>query len=285
MSSFDSTPPATAALDTREGEIARAVERVRPLVEGILARTARTKRLSPEDADDVQALVMLRIVRRLQLGDVDDLRAYTATLTRNALHDLVRIRHPEWARMKNRLRFLQAERRIAELQTIEPSRGSAALSVAEVKLAGHHPRAALLLVEEVLGEMTDRYGDVVWSAHTVRARALLQLGRRADAKQALREAVRILERQRHDLPADVSAREHFFATRAEPYHRLIALLAADGRVDSAATERLMIAFHRALAAGVAPPEALRHAALSLRAEPAFAHPFYWAPFVVIGNGR
>ena len=56
-------------------------------------------------------------------------------------------------------------------------------------------------------------------------------------------------------------------------------------VDSAATERLMIALHRSLVHGLSPPTALRRAALSLRNDPAFAHPFYWAPFVVIGSGR
>jgi RNA polymerase sigma factor (sigma-70 family) len=105
MSSFDSTPSPESP-GTREDEIARAVARVQPLVERILGRSMRSSRLNPEDADDVQALVMLRLVRRLRLGDVDDLEAYTATLTRNALHDLVRLRLPEWTRMNNRLRFL-----------------------------------------------------------------------------------------------------------------------------------------------------------------------------------
>jgi CHAT domain-containing protein len=53
-------------------------------------------------------------------------------------------------------------------------------------------------------------------------------------------------------------------------------------VDSAATMRLMIDFHRAYAAGASPAAALRRAQLAMRHDPRRAHPFYWAPFVVIG---
>ena len=31
-------------------------------------------------------------------------------------------------------------------------------------------------------------------------------------------------------------------------------------------------------------EALRRSMLALMADPKFAHPFYWAPFVVVGEG-
>jgi CHAT domain-containing protein/tetratricopeptide (TPR) repeat protein len=57
-------------------------------------------------------------------------------------------------------------------------------------------------------------------------------------------------------------------------------------VDSASTTRLMIAFHRARlkrgGATVSPPAALRTAALSLLADPATRHPFYWAGFISLG---
>ncbi|HYH07026.1 MAG TPA: CHAT domain-containing protein [Thermoanaerobaculia bacterium] len=44
----------------------------------------------------------------------------------------------------------------------------------------------------------------------------------------------------------------------------------------------MVAFHRDLAsAGRA--ESLRRARLTLLRSPAYAHPFCWAPFVVIGG--
>ncbi|HKS24375.1 MAG TPA: CHAT domain-containing tetratricopeptide repeat protein [Thermoanaerobaculia bacterium] len=56
-------------------------------------------------------------------------------------------------------------------------------------------------------------------------------------------------------------------------------------VASDSTAELMIAFHRNLLDGHAPPEALRRAELALRDKPRFAHPFYWAPFVVVGAPR
>jgi CHAT domain-containing protein len=88
------------------------------------------------------------------------------------------------------------------------------------------------------------------------------------------------------------------------------------KVDSASTSALMIGFHRLLKARLSPPEAapankaevLRHpvasyhllrsrgileaskaeilrvAALQLMAKPEYRHPFYWAGFVVMGDG-
>jgi DNA-directed RNA polymerase specialized sigma24 family protein len=108
MGSIDLAQSAAAGHGAREGEIARVVARVAPVVEQVIARACRTNRLLPEDADDVQASVMLRIVRRLQTDGIQDAEAYAATLTRNALYDLVRGRYPQWARTKNRLRFLLA---------------------------------------------------------------------------------------------------------------------------------------------------------------------------------
>lgn len=57
-------------------------------------------------------------------------------------------------------------------------------------------------------------------------------------------------------------------------------------VDSASTAELMIEFHRNLRIpGRSTAEALRLAALATRNRPAYRHPFYWAPFVVVGSGR
>jgi len=52
--------------------------------------------------------------------------------------------------------------------------------------------------------------------------------------------------------------------------------------ESASTSILMIEFHRQLRAGVSKPEALRRAALALRRDRRYSHPFYWAPFIVVG---
>jgi CHAT domain-containing protein len=56
------------------------------------------------------------------------------------------------------------------------------------------------------------------------------------------------------------------------------------KVDSAATEALMVAFHTQLRKGLPPADALRRAALEVRALPGERNPFYWAAFLVLGDG-
>ena len=58
------------------------------------------------------------------------------------------------------------------------------------------------------------------------------------------------------------------------------------KVDSASTATLMMDFHRNLKAqqGVAKAQALRRAALGLLKDKSYQHPFYWAGFIMIGNG-
>ncbi len=56
------------------------------------------------------------------------------------------------------------------------------------------------------------------------------------------------------------------------------------QTDSEATALLMVALHRHLVAGRSPAEALRRAQLTLRRDPRYRHPYYWAPFVVVGDG-
>jgi len=61
-------------------------------------------------------------------------------------------------------------------------------------------------------------------------------------------------------------------------------------VESASTRDLMLGFHRQLqaprAAGkLTKAESLRRAALKLMKNPATSHPFYWAGFVLVGDGR
>ena len=64
------------------------------------------------------------------------------------------------------------------------------------------------------------------------------------------------------------------------------------KVEAAGTRDLMVSFHRALisrpAAGramVTKAEALRQAALKVMKNPETRHPFYWAGFVLVGDGR
>ena len=60
------------------------------------------------------------------------------------------------------------------------------------------------------------------------------------------------------------------------------------KVDSASTRDLMVNFHRALLSPTGPKprktDALRQAALKLMRNPETSHPFYWAGFVLIGDG-
>ena len=63
------------------------------------------------------------------------------------------------------------------------------------------------------------------------------------------------------------------------------------KVEASSTTELMIEFHRNLVAGdrmpsvrVTKSESLRRAALKLLRGKKYSHPFYWAPFVLIGDG-
>lgn len=64
------------------------------------------------------------------------------------------------------------------------------------------------------------------------------------------------------------------------------------KVESASTTELMVEFHRVLLAGsrktaapVSKAEALRQASLKLLRSKRYKHPFYWAPFVLVGAGN
>jgi CHAT domain-containing protein/tetratricopeptide (TPR) repeat protein len=63
-----------------------------------------------------------------------------------------------------------------------------------------------------------------------------------------------------------------------------ATLASQWEVDSESTRRLMVEVHRGWLAGLSRAEALRRAALAVRGEERYRHPFYWAGFVLIGEG-
>lgn len=54
------------------------------------------------------------------------------------------------------------------------------------------------------------------------------------------------------------------------------------KVESDSTSRLMVAFHQNRKKGLNDADALRRAALSIRKNPAYQHPFYWTPFILIG---
>lgn len=57
------------------------------------------------------------------------------------------------------------------------------------------------------------------------------------------------------------------------------------KVDSASTSALMLEFHRQLLGNHSKAESLRQATLKLMHDKQYNHPFYWAPFVVVGDGN
>ena len=56
-------------------------------------------------------------------------------------------------------------------------------------------------------------------------------------------------------------------------------------VDDDSTARLMALFYARLKTGVPRGAALRNAMLQLQSEPTHSHPFYWAPFFLLGDWR
>ena len=70
-----------------------------------------------------------------------------------------------------------------------------------------------------------------------------------------------------------------------------ATVVSQWEVDSSGTRQLMVEFHRGLArhsatggSRISKAEALRLAALSLLKDNRYRHPFYWAAFVIVGDG-
>jgi CHAT domain-containing protein len=63
------------------------------------------------------------------------------------------------------------------------------------------------------------------------------------------------------------------------------------RVRDDSTADFMVSFYKNLLWNDAPSnkvskaDALRRAQLTLRSDPRYSHPFFWAPFVLIGDGR
>ncbi|MGE3913134.1 MAG: CHAT domain-containing protein, partial [Chloroflexota bacterium] len=61
-----------------------------------------------------------------------------------------------------------------------------------------------------------------------------------------------------------------------------AVVASLWTVSDESTSRLMERFYRSLRTGAAPAEALREAMLAIREQ--YDHPYFWAPFMVVGDG-
>ena len=89
------------------------VEHVRPVVAAVVGRFARRGLLShAEDAEDLEAAVTLRAIRKLQrlaAGEgeaIEQLPEYVARLARNTITDALRKRYPEMRRLRQRVDYL-----------------------------------------------------------------------------------------------------------------------------------------------------------------------------------
>lgn len=72
-------------------------------------------------------------------------------------------------------------------------------------------------------------------------------------------------------------------TRAFLYAGADAVAVSLWPVEDRSTSELMVGFYRGLTRGEGAPQALRQAKLARLADPRYRHPYYWAPFVVVGS--
>ena len=78
------------------------------------------------------------------------------------------------------------------------------------------------------------------------------------------------------------ANEVMGMVRALLYAGTKSLVLSSWEVDSVATARWMEAFYQSVQT-VAPAEAARRALIAVKADPKYQHPYYWAPFLLIGR--
>ena len=96
----------------RDALAAVVAEHARPLLAAIFGRFRRSEPLLPQDVEELEATVLLRMVRRLQTISeapeqaIAQFQNYVAKLAYNTLYDLRRTRFPERTRLKNRIRYL-----------------------------------------------------------------------------------------------------------------------------------------------------------------------------------
>ena len=63
------------------------------------------------------------------------------------------------------------------------------------------------------------------------------------------------------------------------------MVASLWNVEDQSTRDLMVEFYKALKEGKSKSQALAQAQRRLLAQEKYRHPFYWAPFVLIGDWR
>ena len=130
---------------------------VQPVITTVLERFARREiRPRTEDREDIESAVTLRFIRKLNSlaagggPPIEQLDAYVATLTQNAITDALRERYPEVQRLRRRIRHLltRSERLTvwsAAGQTVCGKRG----------WEGREPAALTVAPESASDEMCD----------------------------------------------------------------------------------------------------------------------------------
>jgi RNA polymerase sigma factor (sigma-70 family) len=89
--------------------IERILERAEPIIRRVLFRKIRS---GDEEAAEIHSEVVLGLIARLQHIGADDAEPiasidnYTASVTLHAFHNVMRLRYPQRARLKNRIRYL-----------------------------------------------------------------------------------------------------------------------------------------------------------------------------------
>lgn len=194
----------------------RAIEEVltrhvQPAIRMVVARYRGADRmLRREEADDVEAIVTLRLLRRLQRVGIDqsieNLVDFTATLTYNAIYDVFRSRFPERTRLRNRIRHtLERDARFTTWQT--PSGLLCGLRAMPEAAA----RAPVVVRGHLHGELSARLGD-----------AIATILRDTGAPVAVGELARVLA----ELLGVTDAAD---ATRAEQAQEAVQLTAVEQR--------------------------------------------------------
>src|SRR5215217_9640469 len=149
--------------DDRRRALADVMTRhVRPTVDRILARYRTDRSIGSPEAEDVAGIASLRLVRKLQnlaaggeepIVRLDD---YTATVTYNAIYDVLRDRFPEWTRLKNRIRYtLTSDPRFAVWET------AAGPACGAPEQRGSAAGALKVEADELATSRTARLGDLL----------------------------------------------------------------------------------------------------------------------------
>ena len=107
-------------------------------------------------------------------------------------------------------------------------------AIAEVERRRGRYAASLELAERAIAIAEQvAEGDQTWQARTTMGRALLALGRPADARRALESAVAAIEGFRALVAGGEEEQQRFFESRVVPYQEMVALLVAQGLAGEA----------------------------------------------------